>query len=107
MFCQSALGLLSKLDIFVQYCDFVQCSRTCFVQNYYISHSFIVIDILFREKDRICPWSNNRHKEALSVLISLYERHATGTYSPSRLRCAFPVHPCTGIAGYLQNTKSF
>lgn len=107
MFCQSALGLLSKLDIFVQYCDFVQCGKVCFVQNYYISYSFIVINILFREKDSIFPCSNNRHKEALSVLILFYNFHATGTYSPSGLRCAFPVHPCTGIAGYLQNTKSF
>lgn len=65
MFCQSALGLLSKLDIFVQYCDFAQCGRVCFVQYYYISYSFIVINILFREKDRIFPCSNNRHKEAL------------------------------------------
>ena len=56
MFCQSALGLLSKLDIFVQYCDFVQCGMVCFVQNYYISYSFIVINILFREKDSIFPW---------------------------------------------------
>lgn len=107
MFCQSALGLLSKLDIFVQDCDFVQYGKVRFVQNYYISYSFIVIYILFGEKDSIFPCSNNRHKEALSVLISLYECHATGTYSPSGLRCAFPVHPCTGIAGYLQNTKSF
>lgn len=50
MFCQRALGLLSKLDIFVQYCDFVQCGRTCFVQYYYISYSFIVINILFGER---------------------------------------------------------
>lgn len=50
MFCQRALGLLSKLDIFVQYCDFVQCDEICSVQNYYISHSFRVSDILFRER---------------------------------------------------------
>lgn len=65
MFCQSALGLLSKLDILVRHCDFVQCGKMCFVQNYYISYSFIVINILFREKDSIFPCSNNRHKETL------------------------------------------
>lgn len=50
MFCQSTLGLLSKLDIFVQYCDFVQCDRMHFVQNYYISYSFIVIKLKKPEK---------------------------------------------------------
>lgn len=49
MFCQSALGLLSKLDIFVQYCDFVQCGEMCFVQNY---HSFL------KKKASIFPWSD-------------------------------------------------